>query len=83
MLSSNEHTLSNLRLIGGITHNQYIQTDNKGNVVGYLGHTFANCVSSAIFGENWQSTLCCLRKLYVDEMPKLIDMLIKKKPKKN
>lgn len=82
MLSSNEHTLSNLRLIGGIKIHEYIQTDSDGNVLSYLEHNFINCVSSAIYGENWKTTLFCLRKLYVDEMPKLLEELIKSDSKK-
>lgn len=82
MLSSNEHTLSNLRLMGGIKKHEYIQTDAEGNVLSYLEHNFINCVSSAIYGENWKSTLFCLRKLYVDEMPKLLEELIKSDSKK-
>ena len=79
MLSSNEHTLSNLRLIAGIKKHEYIQTDAEGNILSYLEHNFVNCVSSAIYGENWKSTLFCLRKLYVDEIPPLLDELVEKK----
>ncbi len=82
MLSSNEHTLSNLRLVAGIKKHEYIQTDSDGNILSYLEHNFINCVSSAIYGENWRSTLFCLRKLYVDEMPPLLDKLIEKKAEK-
>lgn len=82
MLSSNEHTLSNLRLIGGIKPHEYIQTDSEGNILSYLEHNFINCVSSAIYGENWKSTLYCLRKIYVEELPPLIDGLIEKKAEK-
>ncbi len=82
MLSSNEHTLSNLRLIAGIKKHEYIQTDSEGNILSYLAHNFINCVSSAIYGENWKSTLFCLRKLYVEELPPLIDELIKKEADK-
>lgn len=82
MLSSNEHTLSNLRLVAGIKKHEYIQTDSEGNILSYLAHNFINCVSSAIYGENWKSTLFCLRKIYVEEMPPLIDELIEKKADK-
>lgn len=77
MLSSNADTLSNLRLVGGIKKHEYIQTDSEGNIVSYLEHNFINCVSSAIYGENWKSTLFCLRKLYVKELPKLLKGLFK------
>lgn len=82
MLSSNEHTLSNLRLVAGINPHEYIQTDSEGNILSYLEHNFINCVSSAIYDENWKSTLFCLRKLYVEEMPSLLDKLIEKKADK-
>jgi len=76
MLSSNEHTISNLRLVGGIKLHEYIQCDVEGNILSYLEHNFINCVSSAISGDNWKTTLSCLRKLYVDELPILIEELI-------
>lgn len=76
MLNSNEHTLSNLRLVGGIKKHEYIQTDSEGNILSYLSHNFINCVSSAIYGENWSSTLRSLRKIYVDELPILLEKLI-------
>lgn len=82
MLSSNEHTLSNLRLVAGIKKHEYIQTDAEGNILSYLEHNFVNAVSSAIYGENWKSTLFCLRKIYVEELPPLIDGLIEKKADK-
>ncbi len=78
MLKSNESTLCNLRLVAGIKKHEYIQTDSDGNILSYLEHNFINCVSSAIYGENWKSTLFCLRKLYVEELPTLIDELIEK-----
>lgn len=76
MIKGHENTLANLRLIGGIKKHEYIQTDKDGNILSYLGHNFINCVSSAIYGENWTSTLKCLKKLYVDEIPELLDELI-------
>lgn len=79
MLGANESTLCNLRLVGGIKIHEYIQTDNNGDILSYLEHNFINCVSSAIYGENWNSTLKCLRKLYVDELPKMINKLIEDK----
>ncbi len=82
MLSGNENTICNLRLVGGIRIHQYIQTDSDGNILSFLEHNFINCVSSAIYGENWKSTLFCLRKLYVDELPKLLTELIKNKSNK-
>ncbi len=82
MLGTNESTLCNLRLVGGIKLHEYIQTDSEGNILSYLEHNFVNCVSSAIYGENWKSTLLCLRKLYVDELPKLIHQLIEDKADK-
>ena len=82
MLSSNENTLSNLRLMAGIKENEFIQTDSDGNILSYLGHNFINCVSSAIYGENFNSTMRCLRKLYVDEMPVLLEKLMKSRSKK-
>ena len=82
MLSSNEHTLSNLRLIAGIKKHEYIQTDKDGNILSYLGHNFINCVTSTIYGENFNSTMKCLRRLYVDEMPKLLQELMKTRSKK-
>ena len=82
MLSSNEHTLSNLRLVAGIKAHEYIQTDCDGNIVSYLGHNFINCVTSAVYGENFNSTMKCLRKLYVDEMPELLESLMKKESDK-
>lgn len=78
MLSGYDDTLCNLRLVGGIKLHEYIQTDNEGNILSYLGHNFINCVSSAISGENWNSTMRCLRKLYADEMPKIINELDEK-----
>jgi len=78
MLSSNEDTLTNLRLVGGIRKNEYLQTDANGDILSYLGCNFINCVTSVLFGENWTSTLKCLRKLYVDEIPFIIDELIDK-----
>ena len=47
MLSSNEHTISNLRLVGGIKLHEYIQCDVEGNILSYLEHNFINCVSSS------------------------------------
>lgn len=82
MLSSNESTIANLRLVGGIKLHEYMQTDSEGNILSYLEHNFINCVSSAIYGENWKSTLFCLRKLYVDELPILLTQLIKDDSKK-
>lgn len=82
MLRGNEHTLSNLRLIAGIKKHEYIQTDSDANILSYLGHNFVNCVSSAIYGENFDSTMRCLRKVYVDEMPVLLDKLMKSRSKK-
>ena len=70
-----EDTLSNLRLIGGIKKHEYIQTDNEGNILSYLEHNFKNCVSSDIYGQNWKTTLFCLRKLYVNQLPKLLKEL--------
>lgn len=82
MLSSNKHTLSNLRLIANIKKHEYIQTDRDGNILSYLGHNFVNCVSSIIYEENFNSTMRCLRKLYVDEMPLLLEQLMKNGSKK-
>ena len=82
MLKGYEHTLSNLRLVGGIKKHEYIQTDSDGNILSFLAHNFINCVSSAIYGENWKSCLFCLRKLYVDEMPVMLEQLIKDEGKK-
>ena len=79
MLNSNDNTLCNLRLVGGIKKHEYIQTDKDNNILSYLGHNFINCVTSTIYGENWNSTMLCLRKLYVDEMPVLIQKLIDSK----
>lgn len=78
MLSSNDHTLSNLRLMAGVKVHEYIQTDCEGNILSYLGHNFVNCVTNAVYGENWHSTLKCIRKLYVYEMPDLIEKAIEK-----
>lgn len=77
MLNGNESTLANLRLIAGIKAHEYIQTDCDGNILSYLGHNFISCVTSTIYGENFNSTMKCLRKLYVDEMPKLLEELFK------
>jgi hypothetical protein len=82
MMHSNEDTLTNLRLVGGIKKHEYIQTDSNGDILSYLEHNFINCVSSAIYGENWVSTLKCLRKLYVEELPKLLDELFENESKK-
>lgn len=82
MLSSNQHTLSNLRMMAGVKIHEYIQTDRDGNILSYLSHNFINCVSSAIYGENFDSTMRCIRKLYVDEMPVLLDKLMKSRSKK-
>ncbi len=78
MICGFDDTLCNLRLVGGIKKHEYIQTDSDGNILSYLEHNFINCVSSTIYGENWNSTMRCLRKLYADEMPKIINILDKK-----
>jgi len=82
MLKGYEHTISNLRLVGGIKKHEYIQTDSEGNILSYLAHNFINCVSSAIYGENWKSCLFTLKKLYVEEMPVMLEQLIKDDSKK-
>ena len=82
MLSSGDFTICNLRLVGNIALHEYIQTDKEGNILSYLEHSFRNAVSSAIYGENWTTTLFCLRKLYVQELPFLIKRLIKEKSNK-
>lgn len=82
MLNSYDYTISNLRLVAGIRKHEYIQTDKDGNILSYLEHNFINCVSSAIYGENWRTTLFCLRKLYVTELPRLLNKLIESESEK-
>lgn len=81
MTKSTEDTLTNLLLIGGIKKHEFIQTDSNGDILSYLEHNFINCVSPTIYKENWTSTLKCLRKLYVDELPKILDGLFENESK--
>lgn len=76
MFSGYEHTLTNLRLLSGLRKNEYLQTDSNGNILSYLEDKFIQNIASALYRENWDSTLFCLRKIYETEVSKLMLNLI-------
>lgn len=82
MLSGYESTLTNLRLLEGLEKKEYLQTSSEGNILSYLGDTFISNIASALYRENWTSTIYCLNKIFVDECPALVSKLIKNDAKK-
>lgn len=82
MLSGYEHTLTNLRLLKGLEKKEYLQTCSEGNIIAYLGDTFITNIASALYRDNWSSTLFCLHRIYVEECPKLVTKLIKENAEK-
>lgn len=83
MLKNADNTLTNLRLMAGIKKHEYIQTSSEGDILSYLGSNFIHCVSSLIFRENWDSTMHCLNKLYVKEIPALLTDLFEQHEEKD
>ena len=82
MLSGYEHTLTNLRLLSGLRKNEYLQTDSDGNILSYLQDSFIQNLASALYRENWDSTLFCLRKLYETEVSELMTKLFEEEAEK-
>lgn len=76
MLSADQYTLKNLRLIAVVSEGEYLGTDEKQNIEYVIQDGKWNTVKSAVWGETFITNLAALKKCYVDEVPPLIKRLI-------
>ncbi len=65
--------LSNLRIIGSLTHGYYIATDNNYNIKSKFKNTLSNTLISLLYCETWSCTQTALRKIYCKDIPAYID----------
>ena len=82
MLNSHQDTLKNLRLISNIKESEYLSTDNDGCILAIIQNDAISNISSFLCRETWGSNLRALNKLYVKDLPNLIDKLMVSKKKK-
>ncbi len=68
-----QNTLHNLRSVGSIKIHEYIQCDDSGDILSFLEQSFVRCVSEDVFDNNCKNMYTSLDKLFIQELPKLID----------
>ena len=76
MLSADQYTLKNLRLIAAVLEGEYLGTDEKQNIEYIIQDGKWNSAVSTIWGETFVTNLAALKKVYVDEVPPMIKRLI-------
>lgn len=76
MLSSYQCTLKNLRVLNLCKKNMYLNTDSDSNIIATVLNNNWEYLSAIIHKENWESNRESLIKIFVKEVPKLIDELI-------
>lgn len=69
-------TLKNLRMVAIIQEREYLSTNSKGDIEYIIQENFLSNISSVIWRETWESNLNALKKLYVTDIPALLDLLI-------
>ena len=78
----NQITLKNLRLMATLKEGQYLSTSSSGDIECTVDDTAATALTSFIYRETWDSNLFALRKLYVSDVPDLLESLIEEDRKK-
>jgi hypothetical protein len=68
-----KNTLHNLRSMGSIKPQEYIQCDVDGNILSFLEQSFVRCVSEEVFDNNCKNIYTALDRIYIDELPLLIE----------
>ena len=65
--------LSNLRIIGSLTHGHYISTNSNYDIKCKYKNTTSNMIVSLLYCETWSCTQTSLRKIYCTDIPAYID----------
>ena len=76
MISADQYTLKNLRLIAVISEVEYLGTDEKQNIEYIIQDGNWNTVKSVVWGETFITNMAAIKKVYVDEIPSMIKRLI-------
>lgn len=79
MLSSNLITFKNLRILSRLAEGQYLCTDSNGNILGCINNYLMSTLHALIYRETWETNLRALKKIYEDEVPKLLDKIFESK----
>lgn len=77
MLKTHQSALKNLRLVAICKEQEYLSTDSDYNIHHVIQESFLSNITAAIWRETWDSNLKALKKLYVNDIPELLDILIK------
>lgn len=67
------NTLCNLRLIATLQKRQYLSTNARYDITGVYSESLYNFIASALTMETWRYTKKTLHKIYVIEVPLLIE----------
>lgn len=59
-----------LRILSNIDKDQYLTTNNEGNISGIYDDTLVNNISNTLTGESWLATRDALIKIYTVLLPK-------------
>ncbi len=68
-----KNTLHNLKLVGQIRSHEYLQCDEGGDILSFLEQGFVRYVSADVFDNNCKNIYIALDRLYIDELPLLIE----------
>lgn len=75
-MNGEERVFANLRLLGEVDKNQFIRVTSSYNIRSIENNTVTNNIISCLYFDLWGSTRECLKKLFVDDVPKLRSKLI-------
>jgi hypothetical protein len=63
-------------MLSKLQKDQWLITDNNLNIVGMCDNTYYNNFSLSVRRDSWYATLGCLRNIYCEKLPKLVEKLI-------